>query len=107
MQSWKWRRGWCGSFLAGGALLVSLVGTRDLQAVEPRATATVAQATSVEVLQQQADIPGVRIHDLRHTFASLLVSGGASLEMIGKLLQHYQSSQNDAGSLGSQLSLSA
>ncbi|MFG0421457.1 XopAW family type III secretion system calcium-binding effector [Ectopseudomonas khazarica] len=28
-------------------------------------------------------------------------------EMIGKLLQHYQSSQNDAGSLGSQLSLSA
>lgn len=33
----------------------------------------------------QADIPDVRIHDLRHTFASLLVSGGASLEMIGRL----------------------
>jgi hypothetical protein len=30
------------------------------------------------------------IHDLRHTFASLFVSGGASLEMIGKLLGHTQ-----------------
>ena len=38
----------------------------------------------------QADIPDVRIHDLRHTFASLLVSGGASPEMIGRLLGHTQ-----------------
>lgn len=38
----------------------------------------------------QANIPDVRIHDLRHTFASLLVSGGASLEMIGRLLGHTQ-----------------
>lgn len=42
-------------------------------------------------IQKQADLPDVRIHDLRHTFASLLVSGGASLEMIGKLLGHSQS----------------
>jgi integrase len=41
-------------------------------------------------IQKQANLPGVRIHDLRHTFASLLVSGGASLEMIGKLLGHSQ-----------------
>lgn len=41
-------------------------------------------------IQVSADLPDVRIHDLRHTFASLLVSGGASLEMIGKLLGHTQ-----------------
>lgn len=41
-------------------------------------------------IQREAAIEEVRIHDLRHTFASLLVSGGASLEMIGKLLGHSQ-----------------
>ena len=41
-------------------------------------------------IQTQCTLEDVRIHDLRHTFASLLVSGGASLEMIGKLLGHSQ-----------------
>ena len=41
-------------------------------------------------IQLEADLPDVRMHDLRHTFASMLVSGGASLEMIGKLLGHTQ-----------------
>ena len=41
-------------------------------------------------VQKDAGLADVRIHDLRHTFASLLVSGGASLEMIGKLLGHSQ-----------------
>ena len=37
-----------------------------------------------------ADLEGVRIHDLRHTFASILVSGGATLPLIGALLGHTQ-----------------
>jgi integrase len=38
----------------------------------------------------EAGLEDVRIHDLRHTFASLLVSGGMSLPMIGRLLGHTQ-----------------
>jgi integrase len=41
-----------------------------------------------EDVRAKADLPAVRIHDLRHTFASLLVSGGMTLPMIGKLLGH-------------------
>ncbi|WEK04745.1 MAG: tyrosine-type recombinase/integrase [Candidatus Devosia phytovorans] len=37
-----------------------------------------------------AGLEGVRIHDLRHSFASVAVSGGASLPMIGALLGHTQ-----------------
>jgi site-specific recombinase XerD len=39
---------------------------------------------------KDAQIEGVRIHDLRHTFASHLVSSGVSLPTIGKLLGHTQ-----------------
>ena len=37
-----------------------------------------------------AGLEDVRIHDLRHTFASILASGGASLPLIGALLGHTQ-----------------
>lgn len=37
-----------------------------------------------------AGITGLRVHDLRHSYASILVSGGASLPMIGALLGHTQ-----------------
>jgi site-specific recombinase XerD len=35
-----------------------------------------------------AEIKGLRVHDLRHSFASQLASGGASLPLIGALLGH-------------------
>ena len=37
---------------------------------------------------KSANIIGLRIHDLRHSFASQLASGGASLPLIGALLGH-------------------
>src|SRR5262249_41931144 len=37
-------------------------------------------------------VNGVRLHDLRHTAASIMVSGGATLPMIGALLGHSQPS---------------
>jgi integrase len=37
-----------------------------------------------------ASITGARIHDLRHTYASVLASAGLSLPIIGALLGHSQ-----------------
>ena len=37
-----------------------------------------------------AKLEGVRVHDLRHSFASHLVSSGVSLPVVGKLLGHTQ-----------------
>jgi integrase len=41
-------------------------------------------------LCKAAGIDGVRLHDLRHTFASVLASAGLSLPVIGALLGHTQ-----------------
>ncbi|MEI8396203.1 MAG: tyrosine-type recombinase/integrase [Rhodospirillaceae bacterium] len=41
-------------------------------------------------VRARAGLPDVRIHDLRHTFASVAVAGGQGLPMIGKLLGHTQ-----------------
>ena len=41
-------------------------------------------------LCKAAGIKGVRIHDLRHTYASVLASAGQSLHVIGALLGHTQ-----------------
>jgi integrase len=43
-----------------------------------------------EKARELAGLPDVRFHDLRHSFASFLVSEGVSLPMIGKLLGHTQ-----------------
>jgi integrase len=42
-------------------------------------------------LRSMAGIEDVRIHDLRHSFASIAVSGGLTLPLIGKLLGHKKS----------------
>jgi len=41
-------------------------------------------------IRKDANLPGLRLHDLRHTFASLLASQGLSLPIIGQLLGHTQ-----------------
>jgi integrase len=44
--------------------------------------------TSWKRVREQAGLEDVRLHDLRHTYASTGVNGGASLPMIGALLGH-------------------
>jgi integrase len=41
-------------------------------------------------LRKETGMPDLRVHDLRHSFASTLVSSGETLETIGKLLGHSQ-----------------
>ncbi len=41
-------------------------------------------------VRARAGLNGVRLHDLRHTYASVAVAAGQSLPMIGKLLGHTQ-----------------
>ena len=41
-------------------------------------------------IRKRAGLDDVRIHDLRHTFASVAVSGGQGLPMIGQMLGHTQ-----------------
>jgi integrase len=45
-----------------------------------------------DVIRTAAGLPDVRLHDLRHSFASLLASSGLSLPVIGALLGHSQPS---------------
>jgi integrase len=41
-------------------------------------------------IRARAELPEVRIHDLRHTYASMAVSGGMPIQMVGRLLGHNQ-----------------
>ncbi len=41
-------------------------------------------------IRARAGLENVRIHDLRHSFASIAAGAGVSLPMIGKLLGHTQ-----------------
>ena len=42
-------------------------------------------------IRQAAELEGVRIHDLRHSYASVAAAAGLSLPVIGKLLGHTKS----------------
>ncbi len=71
---------------AGIAAVISEL-TKDGKA--PALEAVIAEATKRE-LTVPRDLTDVRLHDLRHSFASMGAGGGLSLPMIGKLLGHTQ-----------------
>lgn len=60
-------------------------------------------------VRKTAGLDGVRLHDLRHGFASVAAAGGASLPVIGALLGHTQAqtTQRYAHLLGDPLSAAA
>ena len=39
-------------------------------------------------VRKRAGLNGVRLHDLRHTYASLLINNGATLAVVGACLGH-------------------
>jgi integrase len=43
-------------------------------------------------IQKAADLCGYRIHDLRRTYASFMLSSGQTLDVVGKMLGHTQAS---------------
>jgi integrase len=48
-----------------------------------------------EKIRKRAGLEDVRIHDLRHSFASVAVAGGDSLYLVGKVLGHRQSNSTE------------
>jgi integrase len=46
-------------------------------------------------VREKAKLPDVRLHDLRHSFASVAVASGDSLYLVGKVLGHKQSSTTE------------
>jgi integrase len=71
-----------------------LVGLQKAwEAVRVRATELARQRAreAGESLARAPDLSNVRLHDLRHSFASFAVADGATLYMVGKVLGHKQS----------------
>lgn len=83
-------------------ITLSAAALAELKALSPKKTGYVFPAKrgegptrglqdAWEVVRIEAGIDDVRIHDLRHTFASLAAAQGQSLYLIGKALGHVQS----------------
>ena len=51
--------------------------------------------SSWEHIRREAKLADVRIHDLRHTYASILINNGVSLSIVGKLLGHSNASTTE------------
>jgi integrase len=62
------------------------------EALRERATALARQraAEAGEPVERAPVLSGVRLHDLRHSFASFAVADGATLFVVGKVLGHKQ-----------------
>ena len=78
---------------AATQLLTELQADANSLYVFPSSTGDVHQGSIKNFwrgIKNTAGLNDVRIHDLRHTFASHLVSSGHSLEMVGRLLGHTQ-----------------
>ena len=46
-------------------------------------------------IRQMARLEGVRIHDMRHAWASVAVVGGDSLYLVGRVLGHRQTAATE------------
>ena len=62
----------------------------DIKKVWRAACAAAGIVTTETVDGKRVVVPSARVHDLRHTYASLLASAGMSLPIIGALLGHSQ-----------------
>jgi integrase len=80
-----------------GAAAVGVLGSIERQPANPHVIVGTRPGKPLSDLQPfwqrlraRAGLKDVRIHDLRHTFASVAVASGQGLPMIGKLLGHSQ-----------------
>jgi integrase len=64
------------------------LGTWVFPSGESKAGHVVDMTKNWRAICEAAGITGLRVHDLRHSFASELASGGASLQLVGALLGH-------------------